>query len=463
MSYRVCLSVQAGINQIEDTHNWQAGQIHSEYPKMSGPVGEHIYQFLFITVLGHPVPNISIIQEPLASLGTNESLTGCYRSVHNNESDLSLMPIEYPIQDYNKINPVQVLYEGPLDIISMYKVEDKYSIIFADLLLSSFKSFSIDVWIALLVTCLVFSTLLLLQELLRSDKRKAYSALFETFAHMMQQDSTDYEDRSGRLISVNMTIGFFFILAFYLNLMSTELVVLTKPHVINNYRDVIKKENMTVGFFATLSDSYEFETAKQGSIQEEFWKKFSGNRMVVDFSKDILVGPRILNMIYRQDAVFILSSMLTGVLVETVCKFKDVVKDEGNMLGQTYSWISSDPEGKQHTMGLIMRQGLHTELIRKGKRRLKAMVEEGVFSKYISELQNRLHFGPMMEGKSSFSEVRKCMSKQIVFNNPKVETVSVMNFQVLILACLLLFVLSFVVLIIERFYKMINTTTVTRI
>ena len=54
-------------------------------------------------------------------------------AMHNNKSNLShlsVMPVEYLIydytkHDYNKVNPVQVLHEGKLHIISTYAVENK--------------------------------------------------------------------------------------------------------------------------------------------------------------------------------------------------------------------------------------------------------------------------------------------------------------------------------------------------
>ena len=91
-------------------------------------------------------------------------------------------------------------------------------------------------------------------------KESSYNPLFETFVHMIGQDCTNFVDRSGNLISFIMTIGFFFILVFYLNLMSTELVVVNKPHVISNYRDVMNGD-IAVGFSSMAYDATEFEQA----------------------------------------------------------------------------------------------------------------------------------------------------------------------------------------------------------
>ena len=67
----------------------------------------------------------------------------------------------------------------------------------------------------------------------REDKKQGNdlsdSPFFETFSHFIGQDSSNFLDRPEKLISLSMMSGFFLILAFYLNLMSTDLVVYTKP------------------------------------------------------------------------------------------------------------------------------------------------------------------------------------------------------------------------------------------
>ena len=63
--------------------------------------------------------------------------------------------------------------------------------------------------------------------------------------------------------------------------MSTDLVVVIQSQVINNYRDVMNAD-MTVGFVAMGYDANEFEEAKSGTIQDEFWKKYSETRIIMN-------------------------------------------------------------------------------------------------------------------------------------------------------------------------------------
>ena len=268
MSYRVCMTPQPRVIQIEEPHKWEDGQVNAEYPKISGLVVPATNLFL-TSLLGNPAPNMSLVFESgTGSVNQDGSPTGCYGSVHNNESDIALTPVEYPIKDYSKVDPVQILYEGPLTIMSIYKVDDKEYLEYADILVNSLKSFDISIWFVIILTFFVFAGLLVLWNFFKHTD--SYSCIFETFCHIIGQESTNFEDRSGRLISFTMTVGFFFILAFYLNLITTELVVVKKPHVMNNYRDIIDAEDMTVTFFGLTYDAIEFVETQKGTIQEKF-------------------------------------------------------------------------------------------------------------------------------------------------------------------------------------------------
>ena len=195
--------------------------------------------------------------------------------IRNNQSDFTPVPVGYPIKDFDRVNPVQVFFETPLSILSTYKVEEKSSFNRIDLFKNSLKSFDFTVWSAVVSVLFIFVGLLVLRRLLNSLKGDVKqgndledSPVFETFSHLIGQVSSNFLDRPGKVMSLIMTAGFF--LMFYLNLMSTDLVVETQPAVIQNYRDIMNnKDNYTVGFLAGMPDVKEFEDAEPGSIQEE--------------------------------------------------------------------------------------------------------------------------------------------------------------------------------------------------
>ena len=457
MSYRVCMTPQPGALQVEEPYKWQNGQVNAEYPKTSGFIVPITNLFL-TSLLGNPAPNMSLIFESgTGSVNQDGSPTGCFASVHNNESDIAYTFVEYPIKDYNKVDPVQVFYEGPLSILSIYKVDDKESIEYTDLLVNSLKSFDMTIWSVIILTFVVFAGLLFLWNPLECTK--GHSCLFETFCHMIGQESTNFEDRSGRLISLTMTVSFFFILAFYLNLMSTELVVVNKPHVINNYRDIINAEDMTVAFSALTYDVVEFEEAEEGTIQEKLWKKFKDTHVVLDFSKDVDII-EIFKQAVEGRLVWLLNSLYSTSCVFLCCKNKVIAQSDTPSFVKRYGWLSSDPESMKHTTGFITKQGIKDDLIMKGVRVLGRIFEAGIAPRVISDTFESMDFGPLMEGAADYSEIMKCMSKQVNYNHPEVERVSFKNFKYLNVVCGLLFVTAFLVLVVESWPKKTRVTPI---
>ena len=217
--------------------------------------------------------------------------------------------------------------------------------------------------------------------------------------------------------------------------------------------------DMTVGFLTIRYDALEFEKAQEGTIQHEFWKKYSETRIMLS-SNEPAAALDFTNKVARQKGVVIMSSIGSQVFLELSCKVLDRVKAETDLLGKTYGWLSSDPEGKQHTNGLIIRQGLNTQLIIKEQRRLKGFFEGSLSHQTFKDSVGGFDLGPIM-AKTSYSNIRECMSKQVHYNQPQVETVNVMNFKYLILICVLLFILSYVVLFVELVDKMRAITRVT--
>lgn len=108
------------------------------------------------SILGFPAPNMSVIVEPASR--NNDGAIWCNGSILNNRTDITFMPFKYPIQNYEKVDPFQVVYEGPLSIISTYKVEDN-SFIYAGILEGSLNSFNIGIWSLVFVSIFTFVTL----------------------------------------------------------------------------------------------------------------------------------------------------------------------------------------------------------------------------------------------------------------------------------------------------------------
>lgn len=452
MIYRVCVVFVPFGYTLEEIRKWKDGQVHDEYPKATGAFVPMLHEILF-ALLGNRAPNISVVVKPLMG-------SGCYQSILVNNSDVTLFLNSYPIKDFDEVNPVQIFFEHPLRILSTYKVEDKFSIVYADLLKTSLKSFDLGIWSLVALTFFTFIGMLILRNCLNSFRKNKKqgndlgdSPFFETFSYFIGQNSSNFLDRPGKVISLIMTSGFFFILTYYLSLMSTDLVVYTKPSVISNYRDIMNKDNLTAGFIAGFTEVKEFEDADEGSVQYEFWKRMKNRVVIVDSGVDINVisdnGFRFL----KQESVILRIAHQIQSIRSAACKLKGATQDRVPELKQIFTWLSSDPEGKEHTEGPIMRQDLKTLLITKGKRRLRGIFESGVAKFSSSEGMENLDLGPMFSGNSDHSSFLKCMSDTVNYNSVKVERVNTENFRYFNLLCVLMFIVAFIALSFETYRK----------
>ena len=197
MFYRICIPNLYGIYDLDEFQKWEH-QAHAEYPKASGSFVEAL-STVSSALLGIPAPNISLVIE---------SMTGCYRSIRDNQSDFTPLLVTYPVKDFDRVKPVQIFFETPISILSTYKVEEKSPIInYADLLENSLKSFDFTVWSAVVSVLFIFVGLLFLRKLLNSSKEDKKQGndledapLFEVFSHLIGQVSSNFLDRPGTYI-----------------------------------------------------------------------------------------------------------------------------------------------------------------------------------------------------------------------------------------------------------------------
>lgn len=136
-----------------------------------------------------------------------------------------------------------------------------------------------------------------------------------------------------------------------------------------------------------------------------------GNTEKMDLGNNFDEASELFQMSLKQKAVLIFTSLFSEPWLKLFCKMKAVMQNSYYV--KIYGWISKDSEGSQHTTGFIMRQGLKTPLIAKGKRRMKGLFEGGVFQKEVPEAVEKVDIGPMMQSNRGFYDILKCISKQV--------------------------------------------------
>ena len=307
-------------------------------------------------------------------------MTGCYRSMYENQSDLSFAPMDYPIHAFNRLDPVQVWFEQQLKIVSVYHVDPKSNIIYADILKSSLSSsFSSNTWMMVFTAFIVLSVLLWLRGILvsrikamnkrmfawRRKKRVKHKdfppeslsqAVYQTFCHLIRQETRNFDDFAGSLISITMTVCFFFITTVFLSLISTDLVVITKPPTIENYEDIINSDPPVIpAFNPQLGDTEEFEEADEESVKGTFWKKYKDTHIQADPYKDFQGAIQRMSDTFQGSKVYIMGEIFAYSLRRSLCSMKESLPPEQS---NAYSWMSQDPTSEKLQKGIVVRNGM---------------------------------------------------------------------------------------------------------
>ena len=84
---------------------------------------------------------------------------GCQTSMANNETDFGAVVVDYPVdEDFEKIDPVVILFEEPLVIVQGYnKTKQNFNV--ADIFKVSMTSFPLSIWLVLALLFLVLGLL----------------------------------------------------------------------------------------------------------------------------------------------------------------------------------------------------------------------------------------------------------------------------------------------------------------
>ena len=457
--YRFCIvSVPLFLEIADYKSKWGKGQIRDEFPKFQGSFSYFVESTLSTFYNKALKPNISVIVENEVGIKKKDgTLTGCYRSIRDNDSDISWVLHQFPTVDYDKVDPYQVVLEYSLKIMSAYHSEVKAKVSFNDFILTSMKSFDSQTWFAVLVMVAAFFGLWMTKRTLFPDKnhvslrRRIAQTLWDTLLLFISQESTDYDKFLDRILSILMTLSFFLLTTIYFGLMSTDLVTVAKPSVINSYEDIMNRPNMTPVFVTVFSDIQEFEDAYEdddGSIQAKFWAKYKDKMEMADPRSD----PAKLIEMLLEGADLKRVLIMNGVFIDgartAACKLKVGYQLEKN----TYSWISRDPDARMHKKALIMRNGIkQTPHLKVFQRKIKSIFETGILYSFMDAVtRNGLQSSDQLSFPSGpHSQVERCLSDQVVYADAFVDTVVLQNFQFLLALSVVMLTASIIVLLIE--------------
>ena len=450
--YRICLLHVDGMLELKTPQMWTNGQVNQGFPEVKGSasfLGKIIQDFL---VRDHLNLNTTIEE--------TSKLTGCYDSIRDNRTDIAVTLQTFPTQDYELVLPYQVLVESGLQILSSYTLRDLDHITYADFFKTSLKSFSKHLWLLIWVMFWVFCLFLWFRKKVKPRKKlEPRFVVYETLCHLTGSETTDFTDKSGQIISLTMTVGFFVLSCCYMNLMSTEMVVQEKPETLNSYQDMMNKQNMTPVFVDGLSDINVFsDEVHETGIHYKFWQKFKDNAKVVDATMDpTSLTPTIFSAVEKQDAAGIVTSLFIKGAQKMLCKIKVAAFP---MFKDVYTWLATDPHQKRQTSGVIMRQAIRsTRFGRTAQKELLKVFESGFLLHTINLIADNLDLAGILESlpasvlsrEEHHHQMEMCVSTSVNYHAVIVDKAVLANFRLLIIVCICLVVTSFLALM-REFY-----------
>ena len=436
--------------ELKTPQMWTDGQVNRGIPDIKGTVS-FLIKFIQDFLVSHHLNFNSTVE-------VTSKFTGCYNSIRDNRTDIAVTLQTFPTQDYEVVLPYQVLLESGPQILSSYTLGDLDHITYADLFTTSLNSFSKNLWLLIWIMFWVFCLFLWFR--MKVDPRKKLEprfVVYETLCHLTGSETTDFTGKSGRTISLTMTVGFFVLSCCYMNLMSTEMVVQEKPETLNSYQDMMKRQNMTPVFVDGLSDINVFsDEVHEKSIQYKFWQKFKGKVKVVDATMNpTSLVPVMLSTVEKQDAALISTSLFIKGAQIMLCKIKVALFP---MFKNVYSWLATDPHQKRQTSGMIMRQAIRSTrlggIIRQG---LLTIFESGLIPYTLELIVDNLNLAGVLESlpasvlsqEEQHHQMQICVSTSVNYHAVIVDKVVLENFRLLIIVCICLVAISFLALLRE--------------
>ena len=256
---------------------------------------------------------------------------------------------------------------------------------------------------------------------------------------------------SWRNFSIIMTLSFFLLTTVYFSLMSTDLVSVTKPTVINSYQDIMNRPNITPIFATALSDTQEFEDAykdEEDSIQAKFWAKYKDKVEMADAYSDPV---KMIGMM-QEAAEFNKVLIMNGVFIDSFRRMTCRLKIGYQVHENVYTWLSRDPDARMQKKGLIMRNGMkETRQLKAIRRKIRSAFETGIFQGvFFAVTRNGLQSTDQFSFPSGpHSQVEKCLSDEIVYADASVDTVVLQNFNFLFAVSVVMLAASIIILLIE--------------
>lgn len=304
----------------------------TEKGKFTGPKSKHIHEIIDLLVQILPI-NGSIVVQPNNGIGNivdNKTIQydGCIGKLQRNESDMILMLMDYPI-DAPDLKEGYIFVESKLTIGSVYLVNNKKE---ASQILSSFDSFSLDVWALCFIFILLIWLMMLVKKKIigsfyssigRKRKNKNTYDLYHITKHSLRLGQVCDNGKFKKIIFITCSVFSLLVVHYFSSFIKTQLIVIKDPDLFESYNDIIKGHAKPYFIKGLKAETY-FSQSDTKSARGKLWKyaveRFGENNFYIE------IGPiglllRALQVLLQRGVV-IMDSVMSPIVAYTGCQIK---------------------------------------------------------------------------------------------------------------------------------------------
>lgn len=181
------------------------------------------------------------------------------------------MPVFYPLNDSkDTFSYSPPLLEDTMTIFSVYSTSTETHV--GDIF-SMFSSVPYGLWAGILVCFMIFA---FVSSVGRHLLRKSHSGVWMSVCTFLDQDThQDYYPEDAKyfaILSTTVMCGLFFIMAFRGGCVSTDLVTIDPPLVVDSY-DYIVENGIETGFSKITPEWEKFKNSPKGSLEQKMFQR----------------------------------------------------------------------------------------------------------------------------------------------------------------------------------------------
>ena len=188
--------------------------------------------------------------------------------VQRNQVDMYLYWAKYPLKGDFLYSPI--LNEENLMILSTYNVSKMSStkdIIFM------FTEYSGVMWLQIFSVLLAIAIIMSIANWFSQKRFKFLDFVWTVLMFALDVDYLKEINNFLMVLSIFLSFFCFFTTQYLLNSISTDMIVIPDPIVIQSYQDIIDHDQVSPGFVKGWQDYEDFKFAEEGTIGKKVWLK----------------------------------------------------------------------------------------------------------------------------------------------------------------------------------------------